>query len=296
MNRHSTESPKVGIIILNWNNYPDTSKCIDSLQDISYENHRIFVVDNNSTDGSRSKLKREYPDCEFIFKNKNTGFSSGCNEGIKKALASGCEYILLLNNDTVVSENFLTPLVDTIERNDKVGIVGGVIYYHDSEQIWYAGGSLSKYKVKSPHNTLIKSNEAYHTGFVTGALMLMSDDFLDEVGLLNETYFFGMDDKDICWRAKRNGWDLMVNPDSKIEHKVGATSGADSPFQAYHTTWNRFHFAHENLAFENSVVFYLYFLLTRVYWLITGRFDMMKATIHGIIDFCRGKSPYRQYL
>src|SRR5882672_11116161 len=96
----SLKSPKVGIVILNWNNYRDTARCLGSLRSVTYSNYLIYVVDNGSTDGSALKLIAEYENdyIRFILNYENLGFASGCNKGIAQALADGCEYLLLLNN------------------------------------------------------------------------------------------------------------------------------------------------------------------------------------------------------
>ena len=105
--------PSIAIVILNWNNYPDTKKCLDSLSKLTYQNTTIILVDNGSQDDSNRLLKEEYPDITILELPKNLGFAGGTNFGIKYALKNSFKHILLLNNDTeVLAEDFLTILVE----------------------------------------------------------------------------------------------------------------------------------------------------------------------------------------
>ena len=131
--------PLVSIITINWNNNDDTSEMLKSLLRISYPNYEIIVVDNYSTQCDASCLKMEFPEIRLVMSTKNLGFAGGNNLGLK--YASG-EYILLLNNDTVVHENFLEPLVRLMERDHKIGIVSPKIYFYDEpNKLQYAGAT-----------------------------------------------------------------------------------------------------------------------------------------------------------
>ena len=102
---------KTAIIVLSWNNYKDTSICLNSLKKIDRSNCDILLVDNGSTDDSIERLKAEYPDVKCIVNDRNYGFAEGNNIGIRRAIKMGAEYILLLNNDTEVAPNFVSELV-----------------------------------------------------------------------------------------------------------------------------------------------------------------------------------------
>lgn len=125
------KNPSVAIIIVNWNNANDTIDCIQNLQKISYDNFKVFLIDNGSSDDSVQGLKLIKEDrLELIETGKNLGFSGGNNVGIKKALEKKFDYVLLLNNDTTVEPNFLDELMRVAESDEKIGVVGSKIYFH----------------------------------------------------------------------------------------------------------------------------------------------------------------------
>ncbi|GAA0276020.1 glycosyltransferase family 2 protein [Halobacterium noricense] len=288
-----SEWPEVAIIILNWNNYEDTARCLSSLEDVNYPNYTIYVVDNASSDNSLQRLHEDYPWCRFIENSENQGFAGGCNRGIERALEDGMDHVLLLNNDTIVSSTFLKPLIKTVECNEKVALVGGIIEYMNEEGLWYAGSTFNPTLAKSGHQTTIKDTKPYHTEHVTGALMLLSGEFIVNGNYLDEDYFFGYEDVEISWRARRNGWKTLVAPDSCIQHEVSSTAGFRSPFKFYHATRNRMKFA-QNLTLYKQVVFYTFFMLTRLiraaqwYSSFPGR---IKAIGKGIVDHLLGRPP-----
>src|SRR5437763_7318693 len=117
-----TKKPRIYVVVLNWNNYADTQKCLESLRTATYSNLRIIVVDNGSIDGSGQRLAREYPEWPVILNDSNLGFSRGCNVGIRAALEDEtCAYVLLLNNDATATPSFLEKAVEAAEADRRVG-------------------------------------------------------------------------------------------------------------------------------------------------------------------------------
>ena len=102
---------KVYIVLLNFNSYEDTSDCLSSIRDCSYKNLSVIVIDNASKDDSLHRLREQFDECIFIESKNNLGFAGGCNLGLKYALENGCDYALLLNNDTVVKPDFVEHLI-----------------------------------------------------------------------------------------------------------------------------------------------------------------------------------------
>lgn len=284
--------PNVCIVILNWNNYEDTSQCLESLEKCTYNSLDVLVVDNASTDGSFERLKQEFDWCSFIQNKQNQGFASGCNSGIEKALSMGCDYVLLLNNDTIVDDDFLEPLVETAESNIRVAAVGGIIYHPDGEKIWFAGGHIKRHFAKISVDTSIQSDKEYETEYIIGTMMLISSDFLRSQGYFNSDYFFGSEDQDLCVRAQDAGWKLMINPNSEIIHKINAKSGSQNGFQLYHNTYNRLHFSRDVLKNSEKAVFYPYFLVNRFLLicllLSKGNFSAIQGIILALVDYLLG--------
>src|SRR5215472_2220491 len=116
-------SPKVSVITLTWNSHEVTRDCLLTLKKLDYPSFEIIVVDNGSTDGSQKQLAREFPDVRRICNATNLGFSGGNNVAIRDALARNADYLLLLNNDTIVSPGFLRELVKVAESDEKIGLL-----------------------------------------------------------------------------------------------------------------------------------------------------------------------------
>jgi len=280
--------PAVAIIILTWENYEETADCLDSLRSISYDNYRVIVVDNGSEDGSIDRLQQEYDWCEFLVNDENLGFARGNNVGISYALETGTDYVLLLNDDTLVQPDFLTPLVDTMERYDSVAAVGGVNLLPGSGTIHNAGYVFHPWlAAKGELHREPVSDDPYPVDFVQSCLILLHPEFLGEIGLLNEEYFIGMDDVDLAWKARASGWKVLVTPESRIYHRVGET-GSSSPFSIYHKTRNKLQFAQENLSLPRRLPLYLsllaYRLLTSAWWAVSGNRHTIRAMVLGAVD------------
>ncbi|MFP5265428.1 MAG: glycosyltransferase family 2 protein [Blastocatellia bacterium] len=231
----AADMPAVYTVILNWNNYKDTKNCLESLQRVTYPNLKVIVVDNASADGSGRRLQQEFPQHQFVFNEKNLGFSRGCNAGIRAALEDeACRYVLLLNNDAVVSPRLLEKAVEAAEASDDIGVVGGKIFHSaDSKVLSYAGGYVSRWRGQ----TIVRGfaevdqgryDEPCEVGFIIGALMLIKRGVLETVGLLPEEYFFGVEDLDYSLTVRLKGYKLYYVPQFVAYH-VGDGS---------HWTWN----------------------------------------------------------
>ena len=143
-------SPLVAIILLNYNGEEDTIQCLKSLQKIQYDNYCLIVVDNHSEEASIAALKRAQEKIyfELIESKENGGFSAGNNIGIVRALEKKAEYMLLLNNDTIVCPDFLNKLLRAFEEYPHCGISTGTIYYeYDRNKVWYAGGRFNSQNI-----------------------------------------------------------------------------------------------------------------------------------------------------
>ncbi len=251
--------PLVYIILLNWNGLTDTLECLESLRKIDYLNYKVVVVDNGSKNNEAEEIKKNYSGVYLIKNKENKGFAEGNNIGIKLALERKADYILLLNNDTVVSPNFLTILVDFAQRIQNIGAVGPKILYYDSNKIWFNGGELwwwigfAKHLERLKENEKSSINEPLEVDYITGCAMLMKRETIEKVGLLDPVYFVNFEDLDWCWRAKKLGYKHFVVPKSIIWHKVSVSLGKRGTqkigkFGAYYYARNAIIFAKKNLS------------------------------------------------
>jgi GT2 family glycosyltransferase len=258
-------SPKVAIVVLNWNGLTDTSECLDSLQKIVYPNYELVVIDNGSMDNDAEIIKKKFGDFVFVIKEeKNLGFTGGCNEGIRWALRSGAKYILLLNNDTVVDSTFLTELVNVAENDKQIGIVGPkILYYKQPKTIWCAGGRIN-YWTGVTH--LIGKNEiddgrfdcVKEVDFVTGAALLIKEETIRRIGPLNELYFAYFEETEWCVKAREAFFKIVYVPRARVWHKV--YEGRISEIEMYYMTRNRFIFMKRNSSGNQFIVFSIFFL------------------------------------
>jgi GT2 family glycosyltransferase len=231
--------PKVSIIILNWNGWQDTLECLDSLKKITYRNYEAIIVDNASKNDSVSQIKnylaKNNPpaggnDLNFITLDSNLGFAGGNNAGVKRALKQKVDYILLLNNDTIVAPDFLDKLVEAGESDPKCGIAGPKIYFEtDKNRIWFGGGYFSwfgggrhlEYDVidKNPDDRKTKEVD-----YMTGCCFLIKRAALEKIGLMNEDFFLYYEDTEWSLRAREQGYKIIYAPSSRIWHKVSRST------------------------------------------------------------------------
>jgi hypothetical protein len=122
--RAIAKTPRICIIVLNWNNYHDTKECLDSIRSLSYSNFEVLVVNNGSTEGSGLTLAREFSDFTILQTGANLGYAGGNNAGMKVAFSKNADIVLILNNDVVVETTDLLNAISLVMRDTKVGIVG----------------------------------------------------------------------------------------------------------------------------------------------------------------------------
>ncbi len=231
--------PFVAIILVNYINVDVTKQCLDSLMNITYNNYKVYIVDNASPKESIDKLKSLKEKYKFILieSNKNLGFAGGNNLAIEQAKLDNAEYFLLLNNDTLVESDFLTQLVTRATSDGNIGVTTGLImYYPQKELVWYAGGDIDfkhnrtiHYGIKTKiSNELLISKEV---SFVSGCCMLISRKVIDDIGGLPEDYFMYYEDEDYCIQISQKGYKMIYEPKAKIYHCVSISSGGEmSPF------------------------------------------------------------------
>jgi len=228
-------SPKVFIIILNWNGWSDTLECLKSLENNDYPNYQVVIVDN----GSKEKPESPNPKIKIIYNQENLGFSGGNNVGIKYALGNGADYVLLLNNDTIVDNHFLTKLVNIAESDKDFGVLGPKIYFNDQkDKIWFAGGQV--HLVNNKKHWLYNKGvmrgcgevdqgqydkpDIQETEYITGCCLLVKKEVVKKIGLMPEEYFVYYEDTDWSFKARQAGFKCIFVPQSKIWHKGSKSS------------------------------------------------------------------------
>lgn len=251
---------KVFLIILNWNGREMTLNCLKSLGAIKQDSFSldVIVVDNGSADDSVEKIHKAGPKVTVLENKENLGFAEGNNVGIKYALEKGADYVCLLNNDTRVEPKFLEELVKAVQSDEKIGLIGGKIYfekgyeffkdkYSDSERgkvIWYAGGLIDWNNVYASHRGVDEVDKGQYdqteeTEYVNGCLMFGTREIFKKVGLFDKRYYLYFEDAELSLRAKRVGFKVVFCPKAKIWHLNSGSSGSGSSLHDYFITRNR---------------------------------------------------------
>jgi GT2 family glycosyltransferase len=216
---------KTSIIIVNYNGENIITDCLKSI--INHKTkypYEIILVDNNSQDGSKEKIKAFSAHLQLIENSKNFGFAKANNQGA--ALAKG-EYLFLLNNDTVLLENVLDGLVDYLEQNPQVGAASPKLLNQD-KTLQYQGSILGKWQ--------FTGHKPRNINFISGAAFFTRASLYKKLDGLDETFFFYNEDIDICKRIKKAGFKIAYLPGLEIIHYGGIstkTRKAESIIEGY---------------------------------------------------------------
>jgi GT2 family glycosyltransferase len=253
----------VSIITVNYNTEDDTHAFLKSAEKAYKPNLsvEIIVVDNGSKNVFTLSGEEKKKQIILIRSDINTGFAGGYNIGMKRALAGNADYILIVNNDTVMDESLITNLLTVLEHDPKIGVTVPKIYFAKGHEFhkdrykkdelgkvfWYAGGSTDWNHVTSIHRGVDEVDHGQYDkieriDFATGCCMMFSRDVLEKVGLFDERYFLYYEDADLNERIKRAGYEIYYVPTAVLVHINAASSGGagnGNVLQDYFITRNR---------------------------------------------------------
>jgi len=296
--------PKVSIIILNWNGLEDTIECLESLRKITYPNYEVIVVDNGSEGNDAQVLEEKFGDYIHLIKNdKNYGFAEGANIGMRYALNNSApDYVLLLNNDTVVDPEFLTEMVKVAETDPAIGVAGARIYSYDhpDETQHFVKGKIDLWrgqaipllsivaeKIKKRESNKEQLDQVREVDWVTGCCFLIKEQVLRNIGSLDESYFCYWEETDYCARASKAGYKIVYIPKVKVGHKLGRSTRKMPAFTCYHVVRNRFYFMKKHATKGQYCIFLIYFF-GFYFWLATGYYLILRHNFRLLISFYRG--------
>lgn len=235
---------RVAVVILNWNGIDDTLECLDSLLQQTFTDYHLVVVDNGSTDNSKTLLdeyQQKHSDkVEIIYNSTNLGFAGGVNVGINYAMEKDFEYIALFNNDATADKYWLESLVNGI-NHDNIGICTGLLLHGDGKTIDSTGDWYTSWGLPFPRNRNNKADQAPAGGLVfsaSGGASLYKSSVLRDIGLFDEDFFAYYEDTDISFRAQLAGYKVAYVPNAIAYHKQGATSKKLPGFAVYQTFKN----------------------------------------------------------
>lgn len=239
-----TVTAEVAVVVLNWNGMDDTLRCLRSLESVSGQAPDVIVVDNGSSDGSCAAIKASHPNVRLIETGANLGYADGNNIGLRVAIALGYRYVMLLNNDTIVEPNAINALLERMEAEPDIGVAGPVIcYLSQPEVVWSAGGVIDWHTghiattyIGYPVSAL--PEHPWDTDHVTGCCLLIRTEALSKAGLLDPRFFMYYEETEWCVRIARQGYRIVVVPQSRIWHDVAVDQHEGSPAVAYYMTRN----------------------------------------------------------
>jgi GT2 family glycosyltransferase len=329
----SGTATKTGIVVLNWRNADDTIACLSSLNELTERRWNVYILDNGSDDGSLERLTEwcrrhaspqalyltrcrsadvdveyapqppeEYGRLVVVAIDTNTGFAKGNNVGIRLALDDACDFIWVLNNDTIVDRESLSHLVATALRHETAGMVGCcVMEYAHRDVVQCLGGARFNWLLTTKHpigqgihlsEVGPQCCETTHLDYVTGASMFLPARAIRQVGLLSEEYFLYHEELDYAQRCLARGLTLRTSCAARVYHKYGASLGSSSDISkksslsAYYGT-------------RSLVVFIRKFrpallpmtVIVRCVWIMTlgarGHWKLARAAFGGLIDGVR---------
>jgi len=288
-------SARVVVIVLNWNNWPVTAECLESLERVTYPNARVLLVDNGSTDDSGKVLREKFPAIEIIQTGANLGYAGGNNAGMRRALELGADYLCILNNDVVAEPGFLEPLVAAMEADPRLGIAGGLQCSYDDRPLIQNSGAYFNFLTGRVRNANAGETDLGQCGrekeidFVCGAALLARAEMARSLGLLDDTFFMVCEDADWCLRARRAGWSVRYIPGSKIYHRWAASRTKVLPLNAYYTTRNSIWLIRRYASPLQFAMFLLLFFFYSCPKVIAGRLvkgetAVLKSLLRGLRD------------
>lgn len=225
MSNDVSASPYVVIVVLNWNNSEDTITALGSIQRMDYPHSAVLIIDNGSTDGSVQKLREMVSaGVELIELPENSGYTGGCNVGMRRALEMGAQYIWLLNNDSVVPRHALRSMVSVAESDPKIGLVAPMIAsLGDAPHMTYAGGvvyvEVRRYdETNDPDEAIVWEKRYPGKELALGTAMLVRSSLIREIGFLDERFFAYYEDIDYSARSIAAGYRNVVDRAVVIQH------------------------------------------------------------------------------
>ena len=249
--------PSVAIVILNWNGKKFLEQFLPSVLDSTYQNKKIFVADNGSTDDSIPFLEKNYPAVTILKNNKNEGFTGGYNWAMQQI---NTDISVLLNSDVEVKENWLEPAIAMFNENPMLGAVQPkILDYNNKEYFEYAGacgGWLDNYGYPFSRGRIFdaieKDTHQYDKPmkifWASGAAMFVRTDIFKKVGGFDPFFFAHQEEIDLCWRMQLAGHEIMSCPNSIVYHIGGGTLNKENPKKVFLNFRNNLIMLYKNLS------------------------------------------------
>lgn len=257
-----SDTPRVAVVILNWNGLKHLRQFLPSVMSSIYPNLEFIIGDNASTDGSVDFIRKEYPTIRIIQNDQNYGFTGGYNRVLQGIEA---DYYILLNSDVEVPKGWIAPVINLMESDPKIAVAAPKIkaYLQKThfEHAGAAGGFVDSYgymfcqgrmfyEIEEDKGQYEQSEEVF---WASGAAMFIKKHCWDEVGGFDESFFAHMEEIDLCWRLKNMDYKVMYCAESEVFHLGGGTLNAENPFKTYLNFRNNLTLMKKNLPFWRAL-------------------------------------------
>jgi len=291
-------SPSVYSIVLNYNNYTDTIDTIESVLSLEYDANSILLIENSSDKSIIRKIRTQFPNLAIFENEKNLGYAGGNNVGIQKAIASGADYIFLLNNDVKLEKDVLKKCISAMEKSPGCAACQPIIVtFENEERIWSAGTQLYfGYPRLFLKGTKLQKNGIKTSPFgLVGCAILFRRSALQQIGFFDESLFLLHEETDWCIRAKQMNFSLLIISNAIVYHKISTTIGMFSKIYLYYIGRNWLLVGKKNFSFFRYLyILFTEFLIRFPYYLYhvikKGQIKMIKYYLQGILDGIQGIS------
>ncbi len=298
--------PTVAVVVLNYNGEKLLPEFLPSVYNSTYQNLRIILVDNASTDNSIEWVKNNFPTIEIIINDKNYGYAEGYHHALTKI--NNVDYFVLLNSDVEVSSMWIEPVIELMESNKNIAVAQPkILSYVDKNMFEYAGaagGFIDKFgypfcqgrifdTIEKDQNQYSRNVEVF---WASGAAMFIKAEIYHLSGGLDRDFFAHMEEIDLCWRIKNMGYKIYTCSNSVVYHLGGATLHESNPHKTYLNFRNSLITLRKNLALHKSFgIIFIRHLLDLIQWfrfILNGKFKHAFAINRAHYDFLITQSTW----
>jgi GT2 family glycosyltransferase len=235
--------PRIVAVVLNTNRRDDTLACLESLARLDYPDRAVLVLDNASTDGSAAAIAAAHPDVRVLPLTENRGYAGNNNVGIAAALEMGADWVLVLNEDTILDPACFTELMRVAATDERIGVLGPLVYHHDEPAVIQSAGGLMNGRWEAWHRGQNEDDTGQFAApqdvqWISGCAILVRREVIAQVGPLDERFFYYWEETEWCVRAGRAGWRVVLVPAARIWHKGVKRDYRPGPSVAYYNTRN----------------------------------------------------------
>lgn len=238
-----TKKPMISVVIPHYNGLKILDDCLASLYKNNFTDFETLLIDNGSTDGSQALVKEKYPQVKLIQNEENLGYAGGCNQGLDLALG---KFVLLLNNDTVMPEDFLQEMLAALQQDEQAAMVQPkILSIQDKQNFDYSGGAggeldrLGYPFARGRIFDLVEKDEGQYDAlensvfWTSGCALLLRKQVVEKIGKLDEDFFAHQEEIDLNWRAQIAGYRNLVAIRTYIYHYSGYTLRSDNERKMY---------------------------------------------------------------